>query len=463
MAAVAVYPPVVKDWKMKPPKELFPPYPRMLADSKKFGGLMTYNLPGGRKMTVLTDVKTYPIIFAPDAFGTKNDDPRMKDVGDAVKMDMDKIGYAWFGIPKHVCKYQRAGLDELRKKVLNPTVCRRLNHKIGADMDERFKKLGNSGTADLVDLACYTFPGVNAAMFGDNVVPAQAEQDFFAFDDEVARATLGLPKSKKYWEHHGKITGMFKDSLPKVTPSTCPATAARLSVLPDGMSPEDKAKFMVSLFWAPQANTLPMTFWCLAHILKNPEWKETVRKEAVRANLGAGGKYDLDLMNNNCLPFTRAVFNEVLRIYIANLTIRDVAREFEVTLSTGERYKVPPKTLLMLSSYTTHYDPDIFPDPHTFKPSRWLNAKGEFDERQYPNNTFIPFGKGRFQCSGKHLAALEVPTLVALFLRDYDAELLGDMPEPDWEYVVASVRPKGWPHEVKLPVKYTRRAQAARL
>merc|ERR1712118_276416 len=105
-------------------------------------------------------------------------------------------------------------------------------------------------------------------------------------------ATLGLPKKKKYWEHHKKITDFFLKSMEGgLSQSRCPATAARLAPLPEGeFTDEERAKFMVSLFWAPQANTLPMTFWTLAHVLAKPEWRARVHREAVAGKLGDGGK-----------------------------------------------------------------------------------------------------------------------------------------------------------------------------
>ena len=91
--------------------------------------------------------------------------------------------------------HQRGGLDALRKKVLNPTACRRLNDVIGADMARQFAALPAAGDMRLVDLACATFRGVNASMFGEGTVPPRAEEDFFAFDEEVAKATLGLGRT----------------------------------------------------------------------------------------------------------------------------------------------------------------------------------------------------------------------------------------------------------------------------
>ena len=37
-------------------------------------------------------------------------------------------------------------------------------------------------------------------------------------------------------------------------------------------------------------------------------------------------------------------------------------------------------------------------------------------------------------CSGRHLLTLELPTLVALFVRTFDAELIDPIPEPNWAY-----------------------------
>ena len=57
-----------------------------------------------------------------------------------------------------------------------------------------------------------------------------------------------------------------------------PAITERIAVLrgksktsPSGdFSTRTLAQFMVSIFWAPQANTLPMTAWMLAHVLNDP-------------------------------------------------------------------------------------------------------------------------------------------------------------------------------------------------
>jgi hypothetical protein len=67
-------------------------------------------------------------------------------------------------------------------------------------------------------------------------------------------------------------------------------------------------------------------------------------------------------------------------------------------------------------------------------------------------------------------ALLEIPTLIALFFRDFDAELIGPLPEPGWSgdngdfWVAPRCAPKGWPHGVDgCKVQYKRRPKQANL
>ena len=143
--------------------------------------------------------------------------------------------------------------------------------------------------------------------------------------------------------------------------------------------------------------------------------------------------------------------------YIANLTHRVVTRQIRVTDSvSGKDYRIPQGHMLTLASYLRHYDSKLYPSEDRFVPERWLDRlpDGSWEPRLNPQSpsgkqcpvssrrAWFPFSKGRFSCSGQHLAKLEIPTLVALFLQRYDAEL-DVFPEADWDDVVASVRPEG--------------------
>jgi cytochrome P450 len=109
--------------------------------------------------------------------------------------------------------------------------------------------------------------------------------------------------------------------------------------------------------------------------------------------------------------------------------------------------------MLSVASYLRHYDPNIYSNPLEFRPERWL------DGTQYPEHHFFPFGKGMNSCSGQHIAKLEIPTLVALLVKEFETELLGGLPEADWSEVLAVVRPEGWPKETNCRLKFIRRGR----
>jgi cytochrome P450 len=449
----------MSDWEMNPP-EMFPTFQRMKEDADKFGtGVHTYSFMNTKRITILTDTTHYDSIFSPGEYA-------QTEAGKALRMDMDRVAHQYFNIHMDVCPYTRPGLDGLRINALNPKVCSQaggLNDIVGQDIQKCMDALPAAGEMNLLKIAEFTFPGVNRAIFGKGVVPADAEHFFYDYDDSVAMATLGLPKDKKYMAAYNRVEQMFVDALEKgilKSPDAGRGMIGRLKPLPEGTDVRHMASFLCSIFWAPQANTLPMTYWALAHVLNNPEWTARVRAEADKSGLGVDGRYSVDLTDDACLPFTRACMFETLRIYIANMTLRKAERDFEIEMSNGSKYTIPKGDSFMLASYITHYDEKVFPEPHKFNPDRWLDKDGLFNENAAPMEYFLPFGKGRYSCSGRHLLHLELPTLVALFVREFDCELIDPLPEPDWGYVVASVRPKGWPHNFPNKVKFSRRVKS---
>jgi cytochrome P450 len=63
---------------------------------------------------------------------------------------------------------------------------------------------------------------------------------------------------------------------------------------------------------------------------------------------------------------------------------------------TFSGYFVPGGTIVGMSSWLMHRNPDVFPDPMKFDPDRWLNHE---DFRRLERH-MVPFGRGARQCVG---------------------------------------------------------------
>jgi cytochrome P450 len=68
-----------------------------------------------------------------------------------------------------------------------------------------------------------------------------------------------------------------------------------------------------------------------------------------------------------------------------------------------------PPTRLLGCIYLMHHDPTVYPDPHEFRPERFLDSPPRWP-------TWIPWGGGRKRCPGHWLAALEMQTVLRTVL-----------------------------------------------
>ena len=96
--------------------------------------------------------------------------------------------------------------------------------------------------------------------------------------------------------------------------------------------------------------------------------------------------------------YLTATIQETLRIrpVLPNVAPRLVAKPIEIG---GWTY--PEGCSLVLNSYLIHHDPEIYPEPDTFRPERFL-------DEQPGTYTWIPFGGGRRRCLGASFAMLEM-------------------------------------------------------
>ncbi|KAG1841634.1 cytochrome P450 [Suillus tomentosus] len=75
-------------------------------------------------------------------------------------------------------------------------------------------------------------------------------------------------------------------------------------------------------------------------------------------------------------------------------------------------YLIPAGATVIGNRWAIANDPEVFPEPHTFNPQRWIDDAG----RVRGDLRFFPFGFGRRVCAGQHVANRSVFINTALIL-----------------------------------------------
>jgi cytochrome P450 len=78
-------------------------------------------------------------------------------------------------------------------------------------------------------------------------------------------------------------------------------------------------------------------------------------------------------------------------------------------------YRIPPKALVVVSPYVTHRRPDLWENPETFDPDRFLPERSQ----GRPRFAYFPFSAGPRKCIGAGIAMVEAPMVVAMAAQRY--------------------------------------------
>ena len=195
--------------------------------------------------------------------------------------------------------------------------------------------------------------------------------------------------------------------------------------------PEDSRISPVLFVWVALTNSLGVFFEVLWRLAANPQLAARVRSEvdAVRAdaaNVEATGEPDrivLTLEGLKQLPYLAAVINEAMRMVCVGLSVRKTPAEHDVLLKakihTGESlaFTLPRNTLVVTKASLCHFDANYFPEPHAFKPERFL-ADPKLEA------SLVVFGGGTHRCPGNKFVLGEIRSFVANLLARFDVELV---------------------------------------
>ncbi|KAL6714742.1 hypothetical protein ACLMJK_008167 [Lecanora helva] len=165
---------------------------------------------------------------------------------------------------------------------------------------------------------------------------------------------------------------------------------------------QDQAQELIGAGTVTTAHILAYTTF---RILWNPSVRAKLEAELGEIMSRTGGKPKWTQLEQ--LPYLTGVITEGLRISYG--VSSRLQRLFPDTVLQYNGYAIPTMTAVSMTSVFVHDNPDIFPDPSTFIPERFI-------EQPQLKRYLLTFSKGSRQCLGMNLAYAELYlTLAAVF------------------------------------------------
>jgi cytochrome P450 len=132
------------------------------------------------------------------------------------------------------------------------------------------------------------------------------------------------------------------------------------------------------------------------HLMDNPRCMTKLHDELKTAPIQLENATYAQLQK---LPYLWAICKEGMRMQLGG-TFR-IPRVVTEDVQYGD-YLLPAGTAVSMSPNFFHDDPEIFPDPMTFRPERWLEA--DSSELTHMEKFWNPFGNGSRSCGGRPMA-----------------------------------------------------------
>jgi cytochrome P450 len=193
----------------------------------------------------------------------------------------------------------------------------------------------------------------------------------------------------------GELDGLFADAIVERQASSIDDASDCLSLLcaatDESGTPLTNRQIrdeLLTMIMAGYETTTSALAWTFERLLRSPEVMKRLQDE-----LSRGSDEYLD-----------AVVKEVLRIRpVVPVLARKLKEDVELN-----GYVIPSRSVLMVSIFLLQRDPGLHPEPHEFKPERFL-AGGD-------GEPWLPFGGGVRRCLGASFAQLEMKVVIKAIL-----------------------------------------------
>jgi cytochrome P450 len=168
--------------------------------------------------------------------------------------------------------------------------------------------------------------------------------------------------------------------------------------------------------------------WSMKVLAEHPEVQKKMKQELAKVLQGRAPCYE-DIAK---LPYTKAVFDETLRLYPPIWMTSRICQEDDYI---GD-YFIAKGTTIIISPYTVHRRECYWEKPDEFIPERHL----AHTENKPPMFAFIPFLGGPRVCIAHHFAAMECVLIIAMVMQQFELNLDEDYPVES-EHII-SLKPR---------------------
>jgi cytochrome P450 len=170
------------------------------------------------------------------------------------------------------------------------------------------------------------------------------------------------------------------------------------------MSDKELRDQLVTLLLAGHETTATSLAWAIEEVLHCPGEAGRLAAEARDVTGGA----PLEAAHVAQLTRTDSVVKEALRLYPVTGAVGRVLKK----PATVQGYDLPAGVMVAPQFSLLHRRPELYPDPHEFKPERFIGKKIDPYE-------WMPFGAGAHRCLGMHFALYEMKVVLATLLGRY--------------------------------------------
>ncbi|KAL2829867.1 cytochrome P450 [Aspergillus pseudoustus] len=277
----------------------------------------------------------------------------------------------------------------------------------------------------------------------------------------ITTATNPITKARKWWRKRAAtrrvdsfLESVIKGRYSQIVSGSAPSTTILDTILLNAHSTDsdpnpsalwtefvrivtDNLKGLLLGGYGTTADTLCYIFIMLAF---HPTVADSLRDEHSQV-FGSDPDSTIQTLQQNPhklneLPYTTAIIKETLRLFPVGFGIRKTKPGSTSLTYNGSVYPTSNQ-MIIPCTHTIHYDPDVFPHPTKFDPTRFLDpitttsgdGSGSDGARKtpaaVPREAWRPFERGPRACLGQNLAMHELRIILLLTAREFRFRCVG--------------------------------------